>query len=148
MVGLPLPLSISIANNPLLFAFAQFLLTIPIFIINSKFFTNGFRALGKLAPTMDSLVAIGSSAAFIYGVYALVRIYFGLKQGDLELVSQFSHNLFFESGTTILTLITLGKYLEARSKRRTSDALSKLIDSAPETATLIRFGEEIKIPAE
>jgi Cu+-exporting ATPase len=148
MVGLPLPLSISIANNPLLFAFAQFLLTIPIFIINSKFFTNGFRALGKLAPTMDSLVAIGSSAAFIYGVYALVRIYFGLKQGDLELVSQFSHNLFFESGTTILTLITLGKYLEARSKRRTSDALSKLIDSAPETATVIRFGEEIKIPAE
>ncbi|MGI6322725.1 MAG: heavy metal translocating P-type ATPase [Bacteroidales bacterium] len=148
MVGLPLPLSISIANNPLLSAFAQFLLTIPIFIINSKFFTNGFRALGKLAPTMDSLVAIGSSAAFIYGVYALVRIYFGLKQGDLELVSQFSHNLFFESGTTILTLITLGKYLEARSKRRTSDALSKLIDSAPETATVIRFGEEIKIPAE
>jgi len=148
MVGLPLPLSISIANNPLLSAFAQFLLTIPIFIINSKFFTNGFRALGKLAPTMDSLVAIGSSAAFIYGVYALVRIYFGLKQGDLELVSQFSHNLFFETGTTILTLITLGKYLEARSKRRTSDALSKLIDSAPETATVIRFGEEIKIPAE
>lgn len=146
MVGLPLPLSI--ANNPLLFAFAQFLLTIPIFIINSKFFTNGFRALGKLAPTMDSLVAIGSSAAFIYGVYALVSIYFGLKQGDLELVSQFSHNLFFESGTTILTLITLGKYLEACSKRKTSDALSKLIDSAPETATVIRFGEEIEIPAE
>ena len=148
MVGLPLPLSISIDKNPLLFALAQFLLTLPIFIINGKFFTNGFRALGKLAPTMDSLVAIGSSAAFIYGVYALIRIYLGLKQGDWELVSQFSHNLFFESGATILTLITLGKYLEARSKRRTSDALSKLIDSAPETATVIRFGEEVEIPAE
>ncbi|HHU96393.1 MAG TPA: heavy metal translocating P-type ATPase [Petrimonas sp.] len=148
MVGLPLPLSISIDKNPLLFAFAQFILTIPIFIINGKFFTNGFRALGKLVPTMDSLVAIGSSAAFIYGIYALVRIYLGLKQGDWELVSQFSHNLFFESGATILTLITLGKYLEARSKRRTSDALSKLIDSAPETATVTRFGEEVEIPAE
>lgn len=148
MLGFPLPETLSVENNPLNFAFAQFLLTLPIFIINGKFFTNGFRALGKLAPTMDSLVAIGSSAAFIYGVYALVRIYLGLKQGDVALVSQFSHNLFFESGATILTLITLGKYLEARSKRRTSDALSKLIDSAPETATVIRFGEEVEIPAE
>ncbi|MGI6573290.1 MAG: heavy metal translocating P-type ATPase [Fermentimonas sp.] len=148
MLGFPLPETLSVENNPLNFAFAQFLLTLPIFIINSKFFTNGFRALAKLAPTMDSLVAIGSSAAFIYGVYALVRIYLGLKQGDWELVSQFSHNLFFESGATILTLITLGKYLEARSKRRTSDALNKLIDSAPETATVIRFGEEVEIPAE
>ncbi len=148
MLGFPLPETLSVENNPLNFAFAQFSLTIPIFIINGKFFTNGFRALGKLAPTMDSLVAIGSSAAFIYGVYALVRIYLGLKQGDVALVSQFSHNLFFESGATILTLITLGKYLEARSKRRTSDALSKLIDSAPATATVIRFGEEVEIPAE
>jgi len=81
MVGLPLPLSISIDKNPLLFAFAQFILTIPIFIINGKFFTNGFRALGKLVPTMDSLVAIGSSAAFIYGIYALVRIYLGVETG-------------------------------------------------------------------
>ncbi len=148
MLDFHLPETLSVENNPLNFALVQFLLTIPIFIINRRFFINGFRALGKLAPTMDSLVAIGSSAAFIYGVYALVRIYLGLKPGDLELVRQFSHNLFFESGATILTLITLGKYLEARSKRRTSDALSKLIDSVPATATVIRFGEEVEIPAE
>ncbi len=148
MVGFPLPRFLSIENNSLLFAFAQFLLTIPIFIINRRFFTNGFRTLGKLAPTMDSLVAIGSSAALVYGVYALVKIYFGLKQGDVALVNQFSHNLFFESGATILTLITLGKYLEARSKRRTSDALSKLIDSAPETATVLRSKQEIEVPVD
>lgn len=148
MFGLPLPNFISIDNNPLIFAFTQLLLTLPIFIINRKFFIQGFRALWKLSPTMDSLVAIGSSAAFIYGVYALVRIYLGLKQGDLKLASQFFHNLFFESGATILTLITLGKYLEARSKRRTSDALSKLIDSAPETATVIRSKKEIEVPVD
>ncbi len=148
MLGFPLPEIFSIENNPLNFAFAQFFLTLPILIINRKFFTQGFSALVKLSPTMDTLVAIGSSAAFIYGIYALVKIYFGLQSGDLEMVSQFSHNLFFESSGTILTLITLGKYLEARSKRRTSDALSKLISSAPETATVIRSEKEIEIPAD
>lgn len=148
MFGLPLPGFISLDNNPLYFAFTQFILTLPIYIINGKFFTRGYRTLGKLAPTMDSLVAIGSSAAFVYGIYALFRIYFGLKFADLDLVNRFSHNLFFESGGTILTLITLGKYLEALSKRRTSDALSKLIDSAPETATVIRSGKDMEIPAD
>lgn len=148
MLGFPLPDILSIENKPLNFAFTQFLLTLPILIINRKFFTLGFSALGKLSPTMDTLVAIGSSSAFIYGIYALVKIYFGLQYGDLELVHQFSHNLFFESSGTILTLITLGKYLEARSKRRTSDALSKLISSAPETATVIRSEKEIEIPAD
>lgn len=148
MLGFPLPDILSIENNPLNFAFAQFLLTLPILIINRRFFTQGFSALVKLSPTMDTLVAIGSSAAFIYGIYALVKIYFGLQLGDSELVSQFSHNLFFESSGTILTLITLGKYLEARSKRRTSDTLSKLISSAPETATVIRSEREMEIPAD
>lgn len=148
MLGFPLPDILSIENNPLNFAFAQFLLTLPILIINRRFFTQGFSALVKLSPTMDTLVAIGSSAAFIYGFYVLVKIYFGLQLGDSELVSQFSHNLFFESSGTILTLITLGKYLEARSKRRTSDTLSKLISSAPETATVIRSEREMEIPAD
>lgn len=148
MLGFPLPDILSIENNPLNFALAQLLLTLPILIINRKFFTQGFSALVKLLPTMDTLVAIGSSAAFIYGIYALVKIYFGLQLGDWKLVNQFSHNLFFESSGTILTLITLGKYLEARSKRRTSDALSKLISSAPETATVIRSEKEIEIPAD
>jgi Cu+-exporting ATPase len=148
MLGFPFPEILSIENNPLNFALAQFLLTLPILIINRKFFTQGFSALGKLLPTMDTLVAIGSSAAFIYGVYALGRIFFGLQLGDLELVNQYSHNLFFESGGTILTLITLGKYLEARSKRRTSDALSTLISSAPETATVIRSQKEMEVLAD
>ncbi len=148
MFGLPLPETISVENNPFNFTLAQFILSLPILIINRKFFTKGFSALGKLSPTMDTLVAIGSSSAFIYGFYALVKIYFGQQYGDLELVNHYSHNLFFESGGTILTLITLGKYLEARSKRRTSEALSKLINSAPETATVIRSGKEIEIPAE
>jgi len=146
LVGLPLPHLISIDHNPLHFALAQLLLTIPIFLINGRFFTQGFRALVKLSPTMDTLVAIGSSAAFIYGIYALVGIYFGQRYGDLGLVNGYSRNLFFESGGTILTLITLGKYLEALSKRKTSDSLSKLINSAPETATVLRFDKEMEIP--
>lgn len=146
LVGLPLPHLISIDHNPLHFALAQLLLTIPIFLINGRFFTQGFRALVKLSPTMDTLVAIGSSAAFIYGIYALVGIYFGQRYGDLRLVNGYSRNLFFESGGTILTLITLGKYLEALSKRKTSDSLSKLINSAPETATVLRFDKEMEIP--
>lgn len=148
MIGLPVPSFFKGEKNALIFAFTQFLLSLPIYIVNRKFFTNGFRSLKQLSPTMDSLVAIGSASALLYGIFAIYRISFGLGYGQIAVVSQYMHDLFFESGATILTLITLGKYFEARSKRRTSDALTKLIDSAPQTANVIRDGEEIEIPVD
>jgi heavy metal translocating P-type ATPase len=145
MAGLPIPSFFIGGENALIFAFTQFLLALPIYIVNSKFFTNGFRTLKQLSPTMDSLVAIGSGAALFYGIFAIYRISFGLGHGQTDVALKYMHDLFFESGATILTLITLGKYFEARSKRKTSDALTKLIDSAPQTATVIRNGEEVEI---
>src|ERR1035437_3775060 len=100
------------------------------------------------APNMDSLIAIGSSAAIVYGIYAIYRIGFALGHADMTTVEQFSHDLYFESGATILTLITLGKYLESKSKSRTSDAITRLMDLAPKTATVIRGNIEQEIPVE
>lgn len=148
MLGLPLTAFLAGESNALILAFTQFLLTIPVFFINRSFFIHGFRSLFQLSPTMDALVAIGSSAALVYGIFAIYRISFGFSHADMAIVHRFMHDIFFESGATILTLITLGKYLEARSKRRTSDALTKLIDSSPQTATVIRNGEETEIPVE
>lgn len=148
MAGLPVPSFFIGEKNALIFAFTQFLLSLPIYIVNRKFFTNGFRTLWQMSPTMDSLVAIGSASALLYGIFAIYRISIGLGHGQMGVVSQYMHDLFFESGATILTLITLGKYFEARSKRQTSDALTKLIDSAPQTANVIRDGEEIEIPVD
>lgn len=148
MAGLPIPAFLSGYKNTLIFALAQLVLALPIYFVNRKFFINGFRALRQLSPTMDSLVAIGSMAALLYGIFAIYRIAVGLGDGNVELVHRYKHDLFFESGATILTLITLGKYFEARSKRQTSDALTKLIDSAPQTATVVRNGEELEIPVD
>lgn len=148
MAGLPIPAFLSGYKNTLIFALAQLILALPIYFVNRKFFINGFRALRQLSPTMDSLVAIGSMAALLYGIFAIYRIAVGLGDGNVELVHRYKHDLFFESGATILTLITLGKYFEARSKRQTSDALTKLIDSAPQTATVVRNGEELEIPVD
>lgn len=148
MLGLPVPTFFTGEKNALLFAFTQFLLALPIYFVNNKFFTNGFRTLRQLSPTMDSLVALGSGAALLYGIFAIYRISYGLGYGETSIVRQYMHDLFFESGATILTLITLGKYFEARSKRQTSDALTKLIDSAPQTANVIRDGKEIEIPVD
>ena len=148
MLGLPVPTFFTGEKNALLFAFTQFLLALPIYFVNNKFFTNGFRTLRQLSPTMDSLVALGSGAALLYGIFAIYRISYGLGYGETGIVRQYMHDLFFESGATILTLITLGKYFEARSKRQTSDALTKLIDSAPQTANVIRDGKEIEIPVD
>ncbi len=148
MLDFPLPSVFTGSDNALTFAFTQFLLTLPIAFVNSKFFSHGFRSLWKLSPTMDALVAIGSSAAIIYGVFAIYKIGNGLGQNNPETVRMYLHNLFFESASTILTLVTLGKYLEAKSKRQTSDALTKLIDSAPQTATVIRNNTEMEIPVE
>ena len=148
MMGWPLPAFFHGTENAMIFALTLFLLTVPIVFINFKFFRVGFTSLAHGAPNMDSLIALGSSAALVYGVYALYKIAFGLGHGDLEMVSQFSMDLYFESAGMILTLITVGKFFEARAKGRTSDAINKLMNLAPKTAFVVRGGVEAEIPVE
>lgn len=148
MMGLPLPAFLLGHENAMSFAFIQFLLCLPILYVNFKYFINGFKSLFRGAPNMDSLIAIGTSAAMIYGIYAMFKISYGLGHGNMETVHAFSMDLYFESAAMILTLITLGKFLEARAKGKTSDAISKLMDLAPKTALVLRDGQEIEIPAE
>lgn len=148
MLGLPFPHAFHAIENALIVAFTQFLLTLPIVFVNKKYFQVGFKTLFKAAPNMDSLIAIGSSAAIVYGVFAIYRIGYALGHTDMETVRRFSEDLYFESGATILTLITLGKYLEAKSKSRTSDAITHLMDLAPKTAVVLRNKEELEIPVE
>ncbi len=148
MLGMPLPHFLHGTENALSFAFTQFLFTIPIVFINFHFFKNGFKNLFKLSPNMDSLIAIGSSASIIYGIFAIYRIGWGLGHNNLQLVDKYSMNLYFESAGTILTLITLGKFLESKAKRKTTDAITKLISLKPQTATVIRNGITIEIPIE
>jgi len=148
MVGLPYPHAFHSSENALLSAFTQFLLTLPVVFVNRKYFINGFKTLFKATPNMDSLIAIGSSAAILYGVFAIYKIGYALGHADMQLVSRYSQDLYFESGATILTLITLGKFLEARSKSRTSDAITRLMDLAPKTATVLRADQELEIPVE
>jgi len=145
MVGIPVPSFLKGIENSINSALIQMFIALPIFIINKKYFTHGFRSLIKRAPNMDSLIALGSSAAFIYGLFAISRISYGISTGDLSLVTKYSHDIYFESGATILTLVTLGKYFEAKSKSRTSEALTKLINLAPQTALVIRDSKEIEI---
>lgn len=148
MLGMPLPHFLHGTENALSFAFTQFLFTIPIVFINFHFFKNGFKNLFKLSPNMDSLIAIGSSASIIYGIFAIYRIGWGLGHNNLQLVDKYSMDLYFESAGTILTLITLGKFLESKAKRKTTDAITKLISLKPQTATVIRNGSTIEIPIE
>ena len=148
MMGLPVPGIFVGTENALISAFTQLLLTIPVLLINRHFFQTGFKALIMRAPNMDSLVAVGSSAAFLYGIFAIYRMAWGFGHNDMELVHHYAHQLYFESAAMILTLVTVGKYLEARSKSKTSDALGKLVDLAPKTAVIIRNGEEVTVPAE
>lgn len=148
MLGLPTPAFLSMHKNPLVFSLVLLFLTFPIYIINRKFFINGFRALWQLSPNMDSLVAIGSSASLIYGIYGIFKIYFGIKTGNADQVMHFAENLFLESGAMILSLVTLGKFLETKSKRKTSSALTKMVQSAPQTAFLVKDNSEIEIPIE
>lgn len=145
MMGLSLPAFLSGHQSAMSFGLTQFLLTIPIAFVNKKYFTVGFKSLFRGAPNMDSLIAMGSSAAIVYGVFALYMIGSGLGHSDFTLVADYTHDLYFESGATILTLITLGKYLEARSKSRTSDAISRLIKLSPDTATVIRDNIETEV---
>ena len=140
MVGLPLPGFISPEINPMGFALIQLFLTIPVIIAGHKFYTVGFKALVRKSPNMDSLIAIGTSAAFLYGVFATVKI----VGGD----PSYAHDLYFESAAVIITLITLGKYLESVSRGKTSEAIKKLMGLAPKTATIVRGGKEMEVTIE
>jgi Cu+-exporting ATPase len=148
MLKLPLPEGIMGTSNAITFAFTQLILTIPIVYVNRKYYQIGFKTLFHGSPNMDSLIAIGSAAAVIYGVFAIYQIGYGLGHENPDMVMHYLHDLYFESAGTILTLITLGKYLEARSKGKTSEAISKLMDLAPKTATVFRDGHEVEIPVE
>ena len=146
---LPTPKFIEdIFSNPLVFAFTQVVLLIPIVWLNRNYFIVGFKRLFKLSPNMDSLIAIGSSSAIIYGIYAIYKIILGINTGNLQLVEMYSKDIYFESAGTILTLITLGKYLETKSKGKTSDAISKLVNLAPKIATIIKDGKEVQVRTE
>ncbi len=135
-------------ENAVAFSFSQFLLLLPIMYLNRKYYVNGFRNLFRGSPNMDSLVGMGSMAAALFGAFALFRIGWGLGHGDMPLVEEYSANLYFESAGMIVTLITVGKYLEARAKGKTSEALSKLMELAPREAVVVREGVESRIPVE
>lgn len=135
-------------SNAITFAFTQFLLALPIVFINIKYYKVGFKTLYKGFPNMDSLIAIGTSAAMIYGVFSIYKIGYGLGNNDIDMVIQYSHDLYFESAAIVLTLITLGKFLEARAKENTSEAINKLINLTPKTALVLRNSQEIEIPVD
>ena len=138
MMGLPMPQILH--ENKLLFSLAQLILVLPIVYVNRKYYTSGFKALIKKSPNMDSLIAIGSSASLIYGIFAIYMII----KGNME----YAKNLYFESAGMILTLITFGKYLETKSKEKTSNAINKLLNLAPKQVTILRNKEEIEVPIE
>lgn len=148
MMGWPLPGFFLGTENAMIYALTLFLLALPVAIINNKYYRMGFKTLFHGSPNMDSLIALGSGASLAYGVYALYKIAWGFGYGDLAMVNQFTHDLYFEGAGTILTLITLGKFFEARAKGRTSDAINKLMNLAPKKATVVRDGVETVIPAE
>ena len=148
MMGWPLPGFFLGTSNSMIYALTLFLLALPVAIINGRYFRTGFKTLVHGSPNMDSLIALGSGASLAYGIYALYKIAYGFGYGDMEMVHQFTHDLYFEGAGTILTLITLGKFLEARAKGRTSDAINKLLNLAPKKATVVRDGVEQVIPAE
>ncbi len=150
--GLPIPQfmleTFHGTENAISFGFMQFLLLLPIVYVNRNYFIVGLKRLAKRAPNMDSLIAIGSSAAIFYGIYAIFMIGYGLGHHQIQLAEHFSMDLYFESAGTILTLITVGKYLETKSKNKTSDAISKLMNLAPKTAIVLRNNQEVEIAVE
>lgn len=145
MVGIPLDF---LTDIPLLYAGIQLVLTIPILILNYTYFTTGFRALFKRSPNMNTLIALGSGVAFLYGLFAFCMMIYGTAKGETMMVHEYMHNMYFESAGMILTLITVGKYLENRSKGRTTQAIESLLRLAPDTATVIRNGVEQSLPLE
>ncbi len=145
MAGWPLPAWLLGARNHMIFAFTQFLLVLPVLIAGGHYFKNGLKNLWHRSPNMDSLIALGSGAAFVYGIYAIYKIAWGFSIEDMDMVETFGMNLYFESSAMILTLITLGKFMEARAKSKTSEAITKLMDLAPKTAKVLRNGQEEEI---
>lgn len=148
MLGWPLPFFFLGTTNAITFAFTQFLLLLPVVYLNRSYFINGFKSLFKGTPNMDSLVALGASAALVYGIFTIYKIGIGLGFLDFKSVSAHVMNLYFESAGTILTLITLGKTLEAKAKGKTTDAISKLLNLAPKTARVLRDNQEKNVPVE
>ncbi len=147
MIGLPLPSFMEgHGSGAMVFALMQLALTLPVCWINRAFFISGWKGIKSRAPGMDALVSMGAGAALLYGLYAIVMIGIGLKNDDMELIVQYRHDLYFESAATILTLITVGKTLEAYSKGKTTDALKSLMKLAPQTACVLRDGEQITLP--
>ena len=147
MIGLPLPSFMEgHGSGAMVFALVQLALTLPVCWINRAFFISGWKGIKSRAPGMDALVSMGAGAALLYGLYAIVMIGIGLKNDDMELIMQYRHDLYFESAATILTLITVGKTLEAYSKGKTTDALKSLMKLAPQTACVLRDGEQITLP--
>ena len=145
MIGLPLPSYAAGMDGMFALALTELVLTIPIVLINRKYYINGFKTLLHRAPTMDALIAVGSGAALVYGIYALVRI--GTAPTP-EAAHSFMYDLYFESAGMILTLVTLGKFFEARAKRKTGEAIAALMDLRPQTAEVIRGGQAIQLPIE
>lgn len=143
--GLPILKFFHGNENALAFGFTQFLLLLPIVYLNRNYFIIGFKRLLKRTPNMDTLIALGSSAAIIYGIFAIYMIGYGFGHNQIEIVERYRGDIYFESAGTILTLITVGKYLETKSKGKTSDAINKLINLAPKIATVIREEKEIEI---
>ncbi len=148
MAGLPVPSFLRGMENAVSFAFLQFLLCLPVLYVNRKFFTGGFTALWHRSPNMDSLIAVGSTASLAYGIFEIFRMSYGLGNGNMALVHKYHMDLYFETAAMIPALITLGKYLEALSKGKTSEAINRIMNLSPKKAIVIRDGEEVEIPAE
>ena len=148
MAGLPQPSFLSGDANAVSFALTQLLLCLPVLYINRTYFERGFRSLMHGAPNMDTLISVGSGASLVYGIFAIYRMGYGLGTQNMELVHRYLHDLYFESAVMILALINIGKYLEARSKGKTSEAIQKLVDLVPKTALVERNGEVVEIAAE
>ena len=148
MLGWPLPGILLGHENMMIFALTQLFLTLPIMYLNRKYYENGFKSLFHGAPNMDTLVAMGSTAAFVYSVSRLYVMGYAMGRGETDMAHMAAMNLYFESAAMILTLVTIGKYMESRSKNRTSDAITKLVDLAPKTALVVRNGRETEISAD
>jgi len=148
MVGLPVPMWYHGTENAVVAALLQLCLTLPVVYLNRVYYTRGLKALWHRSPNMDSLIAVGSLAALVYGVAALFRMSWALGHGEMEIVKEYSHNLYFESAAMILTLITFGKYLETRAKGKTGDAIRALMDLSPKTASVRRGESIVELPVE
>lgn len=145
MIGLPLPLIFENHQYAYLNGLIQFIFLIPIIILNKHYFINGLKRLFKFSPNMDSLIALGSGASLVYGIFALIMIIIGIQTQNMALIERYHMELYFESAGMILTLVSLGKYFENRSKRKTTQAITKLLDLTPKMALLLKDNIEVEI---